>query len=593
MKRPLVFFSVALCFGIFSSLVFISNFILGVVIAASFLTLVIITIDKNYFLQVAGFFFIGIISSWLYFNFNVYNYNLFNVRITDKNQYYTLGSYKNRKILLLGDFKNIKQGQKVLVQGKFNKEYNLSKGIIGSVTMVKYKLEKDDLITKLYSFKVDLNSKFKKYLSKDKASLVMAMCFGDTSSLDSNQKNDFQKLGVIHAISVSGFHLAAIYVVFEKLIGIYPGLGLSLLYVIFTGNQPSTIRAFLMIFFVKFSKKVYKKYDSISSIALSAIIILMIKPYYILDIGFALSYLSTLSILLFNKIIIKKLIFFPKKIGESISISLSSQILSIPYAVFCIKNVSTGFLIGNVVLLPLYTLIVLIGNIALIFSNIDSLFIFCNKILDVVLTAVDGATSILLDICPPLVYFNKQEAWVLVFFILSLIFYKNGIKASKHIPIILIIYILIHNYYFFPQITYVNSGKSDSIVIKYKNSTYLITDEHSGKKLSNYKKEFKTTHILSARDGENRLSLGDNYKIIVNMSDYYKDRLKSMKVEVIYKDKNILFTRNNEICVSKMNNKKNYDIIVIPNDHVIAPLDFNVQNTYSYNIFLGRVLGFN
>ncbi|MBC8061113.1 MAG: ComEC/Rec2 family competence protein [Clostridiaceae bacterium] len=593
MKKPLAFFSVALCFGCLSSLVCISNFVLGAVIAASFLALIIITIDKNYFAQVSGFFFIGMISIVLYFNFGIYNSNLYDVRIINKSQYYTVGSYKNRKILLIGDLKKVKEGQKLVIEGEFTREYNFSKGIVGSINIMKYKLQNDDLITKIYSFKINLYNKFKNYLSKDKASLVMAMCFGDTRNLDSQQKDDFQKMGVIHAISVSGFHLAVVYAVFEKLIGIYPSLAVSFLYVIFTGNQPSTIRAFLMIFFVKFSKKIYKTYDSISSIALSAIIILIVKPYYILDIGFQLSYLSTLSILLFNKEITKKLLFLPTKINESVSISLSSQILSMPCAVFSIKNISTGFLIGNIVLLPLYTCIVLIGNLALVFSSIDILFIFCNKILNVVLTSIDGATSILLGICPPIVYFNKQDAWTIVFFILSLILYKNGAKRCKYIPLILIVFILIHNYCFLPQITYVNSGKSDSIVIKYKNSTYLITDEPSGKNLNNYKKEFKTTEILSARDGKNRFRLGDNYEIIVSMSDYYKDKLKSMKVEVIYKNKNILFTRDNDFPVAEMNNKKNYDIIIIPKDNKIAPLDFNVENTYSYNIFLGRVLNLN
>lgn len=56
-----------------------------------------------------------------------------------------------------------------------------------------------------------------------------------------------------------------------------------------------------MIIILKLSKKVFRKYDSLSSISLAAIIILLNKPYYILDIGFMLSFLSTLGILLYNK----------------------------------------------------------------------------------------------------------------------------------------------------------------------------------------------------------------------------------------------------------------------------------------------------
>ena len=126
MKRPLVFFAVALCFGCFSSVICLLNFILGAVVAASFLAIIIITIDKNYFIQVGGFFLLGMVSIILYFNFNIVSSNLYNVRIIDKSQYYTLASYKNRKIVIVGDLKNVKLGQQLELQGQFVKEYNFS-----------------------------------------------------------------------------------------------------------------------------------------------------------------------------------------------------------------------------------------------------------------------------------------------------------------------------------------------------------------------------------------------------------------------------------------------------------------------------------
>jgi len=48
----------------------------------------------------------------------------------------------------------------------------------------------------------------------------MALCYGDTGYLSKSQKSEFQQLGVVHAVSVSGFHMAVIFKVLESLIGL-------------------------------------------------------------------------------------------------------------------------------------------------------------------------------------------------------------------------------------------------------------------------------------------------------------------------------------------------------------------------------------
>ncbi len=592
MRRPLIYFAVSMCFGCLSLILFIDSFLLGAVIAASFLVLIIFTVDKSFSLQISAFFFMGMISCLIYFNISIDSTKLYKVRVVEKNQYYSVGNYKNRKIVISGDTKNIKQGDLLDLEGNFTKNCNYSKGVVGVFDVKKYNRKPNDIFSNIYSFKTDLFKSFSQYMDKDKAGFVMAICFGDVSNLDSQQKNDFQKLGVVHAISVSGFHLAVIYKIFEKLFGIYPSIFLSLIYVIFTGGQPSTIRAFLMIFFLKFSKKFNKNYDSISSIALSAMAILVFKPFYILDWGFTLSYLSTLSILLFNKKVQRKLIFLPNKLNESISICLSSQILSIPYAAFCIKNISTGFILGNVFLLPLYTVIVVVGNTALVFYKIKEVFIILNKFLNLMLISIDGATYFLMEICPPMKYFTTLESLILTLFIISIMLAKSGRKQAKYILILLSGLLLFENYSFVPEVTYINYGKSDSVIIKYKGSTVLITDEPSGKKLSNIKKEYRTTRILSASDGENILKLSRRYKIVVSGSEYYKDKSKSMKVEFYSNSKKILFTRENEIQTTAMNNKNYCDIIVLPENNKLQPIDFTSTNTFTYLIVFGKAFNF-
>lgn len=590
MPKPLVYFGVSLFLGCFFTFLFFYIFYLGAVMAAFFLIIMLFTVEKNYILQIFIFFVIGVMSVLIYFNIDLNTHNLNKVRIIEKNSYYVIGSYKGRKVVISGNLNNINEGQEVALKGNFIKENNYSKGILGTFNVKSYKILKGDFITKINIFKNYLFYNFSKRLDKDKTAFIMAICFGDTNYLNSEQKYNFQKLGVIHAISVSGFHLAVIYKVIEKIVGIYPSIIISLLYVVFTGAKPPTVRAFLMIFILKLSKKFNKRYDSLSALALSAMLILVFKPFYVLDIGFILSYLATLSIILFNKRISRKLIFLPVKLNEAVSMSISSQILSLPYAAFCIKNISTGFMLGNIILLPLYTAIVILGNGALIFVNVKIIFSLLCKVINFVLVAIDGATSFLLSVSPPMKYFTYIDSYILCFFILSIILGKKGIKKSFIIPLALSLVLIFENYSFFPEVIYFNYGKSDSVVIKYKKSVFLITDETGSKKIQNIKSEFKTTEVISARDGNNILRLGNKYKVNISEPQYYKDKAKTMQVEFYYDNKKILFARKNEIQAISMNNKKYYDIIILPENIKSEPLDFNTTNTHCYLIIFGKII---
>ncbi|HCQ89304.1 MAG TPA: competence protein ComEC, partial [Clostridium sp.] len=71
---------------------------------------------------------------------------------------------------------------------------------------------------------------------------------------------------------------------------------ITFIYVIITGMNASTVRAFIMISILVMSRIIKRNYDTLSRISFAAIILLLIKPYYILDMGFMLSFLSVIGI---------------------------------------------------------------------------------------------------------------------------------------------------------------------------------------------------------------------------------------------------------------------------------------------------------
>lgn len=434
MIRPLVYYAITIFMGCVTCLILISNPILGAVIAASFFAAMYFTIDKKFIYVVVCFFVIGVINYYSYFNVNLPNQQKLKVRISEKSTYYCTATYNNKKIVLEGNITKLTEGRSVWINGNFKKTAVYERGIIGTYTVNNYKLCNEDLISKIGNFRRGLYEKFSPILGKEKAALVMGVCFGDSGYIEKTQKEDFKKLGISHVISVSGLHMSIVYQALENIIGYKFALLCSFGYMLFTGGQAATIRAFLMIFVLKISSKVYKKYDSLSSLSLSAIILLIIRPFSILDIGFMLSYLCVLGIIIYNKKMKRLLYKLPSILNESFSLSISSQIFSIPYAVVALKTFSLGFLFSNFLVLPLYTIVVVMGNIGLICSAFNPLFNLINYGLFTVLMIIEYIQRMLGNLLPQIIYFSYIESLVVFGLYICYLGIKKGYRQFKYVP---------------------------------------------------------------------------------------------------------------------------------------------------------------
>ena len=117
-------------------------------------------------------------------------------------------------------------------------------------------------------------------------------------------------------------------------------------YVLFTGAPASAVRAYIMILILNLGMVVKRNYSPLAALSLAGIIIILIKPYDIYNLGFILSFLATLGIILFSKKLNKKLYRLPNLFRSTIAISISAQILTFPiillflfYHIFSINGI--------------------------------------------------------------------------------------------------------------------------------------------------------------------------------------------------------------------------------------------------------------
>ena len=212
------------------------------------------------------------------------------------------------------------------------------------------------------------------YLPAGDAALLMAILFGNKEFLDGEAERGFERAGLLHIMAVSGLHvmiLASIIVaVLRKLgCGICNARLCALIgvwsFVFLTGFSASILRAALMFTVDSVTATFRKSRDSLTSVGISAIILLAYNPLTAFDAGFLLSYGAALSIILLNRRISESInrIALPKSVKSAFSVSLAVQVGIFPLLASLFKNIALYTIPANIAASPFITLTVVFGQI--------------------------------------------------------------------------------------------------------------------------------------------------------------------------------------------------------------------------------------
>ena len=213
-------------------------------------------------------------------------------------------------------------------------------------------------------------------IKEQNKALFFALTSGDKSLISAEQKEDFSNSGIIHMLAVSGLHVGIIYLIISFLVSplrrhknlrflaFIIVCALLILYAFFTGLSPSVLRAVITFILVDLVIMVKRHKLMFNIIILSAIIVAIIDPHYPLHMGFWLSYMAVISIILymnlFKKLYENKPIYLRKAYDTSL-VSVSVQPGTLPLVLFWFGQFPKYFLIANVLVVPVLG-IVMIAN---------------------------------------------------------------------------------------------------------------------------------------------------------------------------------------------------------------------------------------
>lgn len=329
----------------------------------------------------------------------------------------------------------------------------------------------------------------------DNTGYLRTFIIADKQIMDTDTLTNYQTNGVSHLFSISGMHISLIATIllfiFKKIsynnYFIY-GIVISFLifYLFLTGMQASILRATIMYIVLAINKCLNLKIKNIDLMLTVLILIIIIDPLLIYNIGFQFSYLISFTLVLLSK----KINNHKKYITKSLYISFISFLVSLPICIYNFYQINFLSIILNLILIPLVSIFVFPLSI------LSFIFPFFYKILLIFITLLEYINDLSSKIDIFILVLSKPN-------LIAIVIYYTIIYLSIYnykFLIILLVMITIHKNIVYLDnklhILIMDVSQGDSIIIKFPNSSKVIlidtggTITYSKEKWQQRKKEY-------------------------------------------------------------------------------------------------------
>ncbi|MEX0597977.1 MAG: ComEC/Rec2 family competence protein, partial [Candidatus Paceibacterota bacterium] len=207
---------------------------------------------------------------------------------------------------------------------------------------------------------------------------LKGILIGYTDTLPSDIKESFKKTGVSHVLAVSGYNMAIIVIlVYQQLINrqisrhisFWITIFIIIIFTLLTGAEASIMRAGIFAMIILSAEQLQRYVGGIRPLILCATILVILNPLYLAyDIGFQLSFLAVIGLIIYGQIFktytegIPSLGVLPM-MGET----LFAQILVLPILIYYFGQISIISIIANILIVPIIPLAMAWGTLTSLF----------------------------------------------------------------------------------------------------------------------------------------------------------------------------------------------------------------------------------
>ena len=293
--------------------------------------------------------------------------------------------------------KQLKIGERIAVSGKFEdiqeklnpyqfdySRYMKNLGVVKQLNISSNKFQiLENSSNSLRSFAGCLRNRIivklkQQDFEKDEMAVIQALLLGQRQELSKEIQANYASAGVIHILAVSGLHVGIILFMLNWLLKFLNRwkygvviktlflLALLWSFALLAGLSPSVVRAVSMFSFVAIGLQLKRRTSVLNTLFASLLILLLINPYYIFQVGFQLSYSAVFSIVIFQPYI-ASLFRTKNKISGYLwkiaSVTIAAQIGVLPLSLFYFHQFPGLFILSNILILPFMGALLAMGFI--------------------------------------------------------------------------------------------------------------------------------------------------------------------------------------------------------------------------------------
>ena len=376
----------------------------------------------------------------------------------------------------------------------------------------------------------EINDKLNQFdLKEGELAIINALLLGQRQDISKEIYNSYTQAGAIHILAVSGLHVGIILLllnfVFKPLDYFKNGNYLKLIiivtllwsYAVIAGLSASVVRAVTMFTAVAIGMHLKRQTNVFNTLAISIFFLLLIKPMFLFDVGFQLSYLAVFAIVIIQPMI--ETIWSPKlKIvnffWKIFTVTLAAQVGIIPISLYYFHQFPGLFFVSNLIIIPCLGVILGFGILVIILALINILPEFLATSYGWIISLMNAFVS----------WVSNQEAFLIKNISFSLgqvlisyliittlvLWVKN--KTYKNLTFVLIGILVSQSYFIYEKYNtsrneFIVFHKSRHSIIGIKNNNELklyhnLPEIENEKLITNYKvgEQIKKTRIDSIQD---------------------------------------------------------------------------------------------
>lgn len=212
-------------------------------------------------------------------------------------------------------------------------------------------------------------------LEPEQLAVLSALTLGDKSGLTTELRAAYAGAGAMHILAVSGLHVGIIFLIINTVLRVFPNnsiwsalktiIVLSAVwgFALLAGFSSSVQRASWMLSFIILSGLLKRGNQTLNSIAASALLLVLIDPNALFQLGFQLSYAAVLGIVLIYPPLsraFKSSYWLVNQVWSLFAVSTAAQLATAPITMYYFHQFPNLFLFTNLIVIPLAFAVVIV-----------------------------------------------------------------------------------------------------------------------------------------------------------------------------------------------------------------------------------------